>query len=67
MSFLSCSRSVDSAKETSRSVDDDIEREHSINWVRIGRDFPVKKLSQVAVEGAIRAAQKIISKLEIGN
>lgn len=44
-----------------------VEGDDAVDGESVGGNFPVKKLGEVTVEGAVGATENIVSELEIGN
>jgi hypothetical protein len=44
-----------------------VEGENAVEGERVGGNFTVKELGEVAVERTVRATEDFVSKLEIGN
>ena len=57
---------VDTGEEAGGGVDV-VEGEDAVDGERVGGDFAVEKLGEVAVEGAVGAAEEGVGELEVGD
>lgn len=61
------SREVDTGEEVGGGGVDVVEGEDAVDGERVGGDFAVEELGEVAVEGAVGTAEESVGELEVGD